>query len=205
MKYNIFLFAALLLACLTGCETLNNDEETVSYPNAVIIKPANPSLVDAGLLTKDGTVIYPIGSAFGDGGFYVPDYISSRCMFFGEKYTEWPLRLDVAAALDVAPAFAIHAVEYFGVEYTKPGQQINEIVLAGIDNSLGLGYSLSIPMKQGKYEGKNSLIKDVRIDSYQRATITDDNTYIHIVITSNAGDVIILHFTGKILPTGDVG
>lgn len=160
----------MLLACLAGCETLNNDEETVSYPNAIIIKLANPSLVDAGLLTKDGTVIYPIGSAFGGGGFYVPDYISHRCFFYKEKYTESPIRLDVA------PAFAIYTIEYFGVEYTKPGQQIKEIGLAGIDNSLGLGYSLRIPMKQGKYEGENSLIKDVRIDSYQLATNIDDNT-----------------------------
>lgn len=199
MKYNIFLFAVLLLACLTGCETLNNDEETASYPNAIIIKPANPSRVDAGLLKKDGTVVYPIGSAFGSGGFYVPDFMSHMCMFFRENYKVSPNRQDVEAA------FAIMAVEYFGVEYTKPGQQINELIISGLDESLGLGYSLRIPMKQGKYEGENSLIKDVRIDSYQRATITDDNTYIHIVITSNAGDVIILHFTGKILPNGDVG
>lgn len=38
---------------------------------------------------------------------------------------------------------------YTGVNFVKPGKQIERIIILGIDESLGLGTSLIIPMNQG--------------------------------------------------------
>lgn len=200
MKYSIAFFAALLLVCLTGCESHNFEEEDVSYPNALIIKPAKPSRVDASLLTKEGTVLYPIGSAFGGGGVYPPDWESHRYRFYRERYSESP------DWLEVEPIIAIDDTEYYGISYTEVGQRIDRIYLSGLDESLGLGSSLLIPMSQGKYEGENGLIKEVQIKSYELPSITDNKANIHIVITSMAGDIIIIHFANAvILNDGYVG
>ena len=194
MKYKIAFFAALLLICLSGCETLNSEEDYSSYPNALIIKPAQDSKVNACLLTKEGTVLYPFGSAFGGGG--IGDKGSFfRYQFYRENYTNAP------DWLETEPIVYIGGFRHAETDYTKPGQTIDRICLLGLDESLGLGENLDIPLNQGKYEGGNKLIKDVRIDHYQFET--DITTFlgeknkeakIDIVITSMAGDILIIHF-----------
>lgn len=200
MKYHIAFFAVVLLVCLTGCEILNADEEAVSYPNALIIKPADPSRIDARLLTEEGTLLYPIESAFGGGGVYPPEWESHRIRFYREKYSKTP------DWLEVEPVVAIDDTEYYGIEYTKPGQQIDRIYISGLDYALGLGSSLLIPMKQGKYQGENRLIKEVQIKSYQLPSLANDKAVIEIVIISMAGDSIIIHFANAdILNDGNAG
>lgn len=197
MKYNIFLFAALLLACLTGCETLDINKEN---QNALVIKPSRHTNVDPSALTKEGTLIYTLGSVFVWGGINVEKGLSSSmCELFRGEYSQHPL-WDVEEALVV-----IETTRYGDVEYTKPGQMIDMIHIIGLDESLGLGTVLSIPMNQGKYEGGNELIKSVSINSY-RLNIVDlsfggDKTpkvNIDIVISSKAGDVINIHFAGAL-------
>lgn len=196
MKYRIAFFAALLLICLSGCETLNSEEDYSSYPNALIIKPAQESRVNAGLLTKEGTVLYSFGSAFVGGGIADPNEGSShRCHFYRESFMNAP------NGPETEPIVYIEGFRHAGTDYTKPGQLIDRIYLLGLDESLGLGENLDIPLNQGKYEGGNKLIKDVRIDHYQFET--DITTFlgeknkeakIDIVITSMAGDILIIHF-----------
>ena len=102
---------------------------------------------------------------------------------------------------ETEPIVYIEGFRHAGTDYTKPGQLIDRIYLLGLDESLGLGENLDIPLNQGKYEGGNKLIKDVRIDHYQFET--DITTFlgeknkeakIDIVITSMAGDILIIHF-----------
>ena len=197
MKYNIFLFAALLLACLTGCETLDINKVN---QNALVIKPSRHTNVDPSVLTKEGTLVYTLGSVFVWGGHNVEKGLSSHvCELFRGQYSQHPL-LDVEECL-----VAIEATRYYDVEYTKPEQAIDMICIIGLDESLGFGTSISIPMNQGKYKGGNDLIKSVSINSYQ-LNIVDlsfggDKTpkvNIDIVISSKAGDVINIHFAGAL-------
>ena len=194
MKYNIFLFAALLLACLTGCETLDINKEN---QNALVIKPSRHTNVDPSALTREGTLIYTLGSVFVGGGIDPEEGLSSYdCELFHGKYSQWP------HWYEDTPLVAIGATRYYNVEYTKPGQEIDLICIKGLDESLGLGTVISITMNQGKYEGGNELIKSVSIYSYRFIV---DNTYmgdktpkadIDIVISSKAGEIINIHFFG---------
>lgn len=150
MKYKIAFFAALLLVCLSGCETLNINKDN---RNALVIKPARHSNVDPGALTNEGTLYYSFGSLFFGG---LADYEKSsapNCEIFHGAYTVCP-RWDVEE-----PLVSISAVWYNDVEYTKPGQAIERICITGLDESLGLGSTICIPMKQGKYKGGNDLIR----------------------------------------------
>lgn len=193
MKNKVLFFSLLLLSCLCGCEPLNINRD---LQNALTIKPAKGSQVDARLLSKKGTVVVSIGSAFLGGG--IPDIsegASHRCHFYHETYPE---------GYDLGNAEAMVWIDGFyhnGVEYTNPGQQIDVIYILGIDESLGLGTNLIIPMNQGVYEGKNKLIRDVQINSYQLPSdYNAKDSNIDIVITSTAGDVINIHFANKEIP-----
>lgn len=197
MKYKLAFFAALLLVCLSSCETLNINKDN---RNALVIKPARHSNVDPGALTNEGTLYYSFGSLFFGG---LADYEKSsapNCEIFHGAYTVCP-RWDVEE-----PLVSISAVWYNDVEYTKPGQAIERICITGLDESLGLGSTICIPMKQGKYKGGNDLIRNVRINAYQYGwdiTFPGDKipkADIDIIITSKAGDVINIYFSGDTTP-----
>ncbi len=195
MKNKVLFFSLLLLSCLCGCEPLNINRD---LQNALTIKPAKGSQVDARLLSKKGTVVVSIGSAFLGGGIAdISEGASQHCHFYHENYPEGYDDLGNAKSMVWIDGFFYHN----GVEYTKPGQQIERIMILGIDESLGLGTNLIIPMNQGVYEGKNKLIRDVQINSYQLPSdYNAKDSNIDIVITSTAGDVINIHFANKVIP-----
>lgn len=199
MKIRIAAFAALMALLLSGCEKVNSDENAVK--DALTIKPAALTKSDNGVKMQDGTVVYSIGSVFVGGGVADPSKGSThRCHFYQEKFTEGPNWDEVAALV------SIWGFRYTGVEYTQPGQYINHIYINGIDESLGLGSYLSIPMEQGKYKGGNELISDVRIVSYQFSSYNqaqgnlNSDANIHIVITTKAGDIITLLYQNDVTP-----
>ena len=80
------------------------------------------------------------------------------------------------------------------------------IYINGLDEMLGLGTNLVIPMNQGKYEGGNDLIQDVQIQSYKFATYINKNgdqnrdADIRILITSKAGDELLIRFMNDVTP-----
>lgn len=169
--------------------------------NALIIKPAKATKADGGSFTKDGTLVYTIGSVFVGGGTADPSKGSShRCHFYQEKFTEGP-RWDRVEAL-----VTIYGFRHTGTEYNLPGQVIDQIIINGLDESLGFGACLNIPMNQGKYKDGNELIKDVQIKSYKFASYIDYEGHqnkdadINIVITSTAGDIITLRFVNDVTP-----
>lgn len=183
MKKMIILFFTLLLACLPGCGTLHVDEDGI---NALIVTPYRFSNSDG------GNLIYPIGSAFAGGSILPEKGSSHRCRFYRKNYSTGP------DWFETEPLVAIEGFEHKDIEYTKPGQQIDRIYIYGLDDSLGLGTSLAIPMNQGKYEAGNPMIRNVKINAYQLSP--DKNTKgasIDIVITSMAGDVIQLRFRNE--------
>lgn len=199
MKIRIAAFAALMALLLSGCEKVNSDENAVK--DALTIKPAALTKSDNGVKMQDGTVVYSIGSVFVGGGVADPSKGSThRCHFYQEKFTEGPNWDEVAALV------SIWGFRYTGVEYTQPGQYIDHIYINGIDESLGLGSYLSIPMEQGKYKGGNELISDVRIVSYQFSSYNqaqgnlNSDANIHIVITTKAGDIITLLYQNGVTP-----
>ena len=98
----------------------------------------------------------------------------------------------------------INGYHYNGIDYNEPGQVVDQIRINGLDESLGLGTSLIIPMQQGKYKGGNELIKDVRIKSYTFSSYSgvhlNKDADINVVITSTTGYVITIRFANEITP-----
>ena len=200
MNYRITLFIALLSLTLTACENIGF-EIGETRDNALTVKPAVGTRVDKGVQAKNGSLVYSIGSVFVGGGIADPSLGSShRCHFYQEKFTTGPRWNEVEALVE------IHGFRHNGVDYTKPGQYIDQILINGLDESLGLGNPLYIPMNQGRYEGGNDLIKDVRIQSYQFATYINQtgdqnkDSDIRITITSKAGDTITIRFVNEVTP-----
>ena len=83
MRYKLALISTLLMGCcLIGCEKGILDSDNANG-NAVIVKPANTTKADSGTLTKDGTLVYSIGSVFVGGSIADPSKGSShRCHFY---------------------------------------------------------------------------------------------------------------------------
>lgn len=201
MRYKTVLISALLMGCcLTGCEKGVFGTDDVNG-NALVVKPASATKVEGGSFTKDGTLVYTIGSVFVGGGIADPSKGSShRCHFYQEKFTEGPDWDEVEALV------TIYGFRHKGIEYNLPGQYIDRIIVNGLDESLGFGTCLNIPMNQGKYEGGNEQIKDVQIKSYKFASYIDYEGHqnkdadINIVISSTAGDIITIRFANDVTP-----
>ena len=105
----IFLSSLLLVVCLSGCETYNINR---GNRNALVIKPAKQSMVDAKLLSKKGTMIISIGSAFMGGG--IPDIKEGSAQyshFYREKYPQG-YNLGEAEPLAWIDGFFHNGVEY---------------------------------------------------------------------------------------------
>lgn len=190
----------LIGCCLIGCENGVFDFYDAD-DNALIVKPAYATKADSGTLTKDGTLVYSIGSVFVGGAIANPEKGSShRCHFYQEKFAVGPRWNEVEAIVE------IYGFHHNGIDYNGPGQYIDQIIINGLDESLGFGDCLNIPMNQGKYEGANELIKDVMIKSYKFASYNDDeglqnkDADINIVITSTAGDIITIRFANDVTP-----
>ena len=177
MKSTLELLAALLFACcLAGCQKGDKDD---ANQNALVVTLAQDAQ----------TIVYPIGSVFVGGGD-LGDWTGNGYSFYRDKFTKYPRKMSL---------IDIEGRMFKGKEYTEPGQWIDLIFIRWPDESLGLGASLYIPMEQGVYKGGNDLISDVRIDSFQRSDSFGD---IKISITTKSGDVIAIHYSGEVLPTG---
>lgn len=192
----IVLVSTLLMGCIFwGCEKvivgpdINGDEPVVATDTF------------SGAVSKNGNLVFSIGSVFVGGGTANPlEGSSHRCHFYQEKFETGPNWNEVEAIVE------IYGFRHYGIDYNEPGQYIDQIKINGLAESLGLGTSLTIPMNQGKYEGGNELIKDVRIKSYKFASYIDNEGHqnkdadINIVITSTAGDVITIQFANDVTP-----
>ena len=129
MRYKLALISTLLMGCcLIGCEKGILDYDNANG-NAVIVKPANATKADSGTLTKDGTLVYSIGSVFVGGGIADPSKGSShRCHFYQEKFTEGP-RWDQVEAL-----VTIYGFRHNGISITCQGSTSTRLLLMGSMN-----------------------------------------------------------------------
>ena len=199
----LFFFLIVISSCAKW-QALESD----AFKNALIIKPSEVTKADNGILTSDGETVYTIGSVFVaenaspdlKAGIYYSTY-----RFYQKKFDKYP------GLREESLLVSISGMKYSGVEYTAPGQHINRIAIMGIDESFGLGTTISIPMVEGKYNGGNPLIKDVQIKSFKLSsnTITlqpgqlfptendiviNADADINIVITSTAGVILTLSY-----------
>ncbi|MBR4166968.1 MAG: hypothetical protein IKR44_03985 [Bacteroidales bacterium] len=206
MKQKYILLAALMMACLCGCE--KGDPDHTGYKDALVVKTVQtsiPTRSDNGMTSGNSTLVFPIRSVFVGGGVANPSKGSShRCHFYTEKFTEGP-NWDQVDALVTILGF-----QYRNVEYTKPGEYITHIYIVLPEEVPGLGTSITIPMEGGQYKGGNDLIRDVQIKSYKFSSYTksdDPDGYtlnkdadIDIVITTTSGGTISLLFNNDVTP-----
>lgn len=182
----IVLLSTLLMGCLFwGCE------KVIIGPDIHGDEPIVATDTFSGTISKNGNLVFSIGSVFVGGGTANPlEGSSHRCHFYQEKFETGPNWNEVEAIVE------IYGFRHYGIEYNKPGQYIDQIRLNG----------LTIPMNQGKYEGGNELVKDVQIKSYKFASYIDNDGHqnkdadINIVITSTAGDIITIKFANDVTP-----
>lgn len=173
MKNIISLFTVLLLAfSLAACQKSNTEDNNIDQDNAFVIKPAN------GLQT----VVYPIGSVFRR-STELSMWTGIHYSFFQDEYDTYP-RYD-------NPFIVITGRTPKGEELTHSLKWINGITIQGLLPSLKLGKSLSIPLEEGQYKGGEELIKEVLIESFCSPDI-------HIVITSAAGDILTIRYSGAV-------
>ena len=200
-----FFLALVALICLWGC---NKDPEDDANVNALVITPANVAEINRDILSRDGTVIYPIGSVFIEGMMKNrSEILRKRYYFCSDKYTEEP-----EEGFESVVVF-LSGYMYPDTEYVLPGQHIDLIVIYGLDESLGLGKKLTISLEQGEYKGDNDLIKDVQIVSLKQASVSGTSAWspnkdadIRILINSKKGDVISISYVNDVtLPRGSNG
>lgn len=202
MKSLKTLTLALTMLALFACEKDGPDigdifVSEISNNNAISFIPT--------IATNTGakSLFVPIGSAFSGGGIIDPsDRYSLRISFYNGKYSQ---ESEEIMTRSIEPLVEIKGFVYYGVDYTKPGQSIDQIKINGIDESLGLGSRLDIKMNQGCYEGDNELIKDVVIHSFKFASFYDSyhmnkDCDIDIVITTTADVLISIHFVNEETP-----
>lgn len=198
MKKIFVTLAALFILASTGCDNsviMNSS----SLKNALIIKPATTTKANSFVNTKDGAIVYSIGSAFAGGAVSNPEKGSShRCHFYQETYSEAPNWNEVEALVTIT------GFRYSGVNYTEPGQYVERIIINSLDETLGLGERLIIPLEQGKYNGGNPFVSNVQFVSYQLSSYNtqhnnlNKDANINIVITTVDGGVISILYENKI-------
>ncbi len=82
---------------------------------------------------------------------------------------------------------------------------IEKIVISGLDESLGLGAELTIPMQDGEYKGGNDLIDYVKVNSFMPALpfkiyTTESNSDINIFIRCKSGIIISIRYINGQMP-----
>ncbi|MBR3526245.1 MAG: hypothetical protein IKN88_00525 [Bacteroidales bacterium] len=173
----LVVLVSVLFSCEKGTHEVDNNDD-----NALLIKLEN----------AEDLLIYPIKSAFSGGGVY-RDGHSHRCRFYSDYYSSGPDLYRVEALVE------IYGFVYNGIDYTDHSLCIENIVINGLDEALGLGNNLSIKMNQGKYEGDNNLIKDVQINSYKLHPVDDElrknDSDINIIITAISGVIITIRYS----------
>lgn len=196
LVFPVVLFSIGLVSCKETLEWPADDDDFLSQ-ELVITKSDGTEVKTKNKLAIGNKESYPIGSVFVGGGIADPSKgASHRCHFYMEPFTEGP-NWD-----QVNPIVFIRGFWHNGTDYKAPGQCIDFIGIA-MDQTLGYGDSLIIPMNQGKYEGGCDLVKDVKINSYSFSsyqedlyTINDDGK-IDIRILLKDGTKISILFAGK--------
>ncbi len=85
------------------------------------------------------------------------------------------------------------------IDYDNLPQYIHEISIWSLDESLGLGRNLRIPMERGEYKGGNDLIETVIINSFKMPTSVDnevqlDDCNFNIYIKAKSGTIISIRY-----------
>ena len=178
LKHLFSLFSILvLLGCLTNCSKLGNESNYIHVVSA-----------------QNEQYFYKVGSAFA--GSRIMAYAGIDLRFFSDSFSSYP------EGSENTPLLIIEQRILQGLNYdeTLTGDQIVErICINGLDESLGLGSTLDIPMHQGQYTGKNELVKTVQLGVFHMPESEDDYLSFQIMITTVKGDRINIHIN-RIIP-----
>ena len=178
MKKSLLGICIVLAIVSVSC----NKEKTdiVTSPNcALVIRPPASS-----------EIVYEIGSVFCGGSIGGPEISSLRCRFYQERYSTCPRDNYDNYLVSIAGLY------HSNVDYTDTGQAITRIGIRNLNESLGLGPAISIPMEYGEYKGGNDLIEYVKINSFKYSNLEtgDSDSNINIYIRAKSGVVISIRY-----------
>lgn len=162
-----------LSSCENGFLSIESKDE-----NAISISLSGESpenAISISLSGKSSEQSYPLGSAC----LNIPIVVSTsyEFSFFKDTYTSYPSNIETVAMVVISGSTRtrffdmprdvsgrIEMTQFFSE--LNDSENINQIWINNLDESLGLGSYLEITMKDGKYDGGNEKIKDVRLNSY---------------------------------------
>ena len=177
----LFLGFSLVLAIVSvSCNKEKTDIATTHNCALVIRPPASREIV------------YEIGSVFCGGATSGPGESSFRCSFYQERYITCPKGWDVYHDYLVY----IEGLRHSDVDYTDISQEIIGISIRRLNESLGLGSAIYIPMEFGEYKGGNDLIDHVKINSFKYSNFEtgDSDSNINIYIRTKSGVVLSIRY-----------
>lgn len=182
----ILLFISLLsVGILAGC----HKDNTPGRSNAVVVKLASKVKAENVEVATDGTYTYTLNTLFHGYRYRIPEKYSKDMGLFCAFYF-FREQLDPGLWPDHAPFVTIETFEYKDVEYTHFEQIVDRICIDGLDEALGLGTVMDIPLEQGKYNGGNDTVASVSISVTK---VKLNHAIFDIVITTKAGDTISIY------------
>ena len=181
MKKSLLGICIVLAIVSVSCNKEKTDIATTHNCALVIRPPASREIV------------YEIGSVFFGGATPNPWESSLRCSFYQEKYSTCPKDPN-----DYYQNSIVRVTGYMhkDVEYSDISQSIEGITIRKLDESLGLGPAINIPMEYGEYKGGNDLIEYVKINSFKYSNFEtgDSDSNINIYIRAKSGLVISIRY-----------
>lgn len=170
------IIIAVIQVSLSSCENGLLSTESIEE-EAISISLSGESLEKAIYISLSGessVESYPLGSAC----LQEPNVVSTNywLSIFKDTYTSYPDNIETVPMVVISGSTHTRYMylphDAFGVDWTPYFSELNDpenikqIRINNLDESLGLGNYLEITMKDGKYDGGNEKIKDVRLNSY---------------------------------------
>ena len=178
------LFAALMAV---SCNKEQTDIRT-KHERAVVILPKRSSEV---VFDLKAVTIFPYVS-FEDREF-------GELFYFYESFPENRKDRHIRAEVFLLTTLPKEGIISGIIDYDNLPQYIHEISIWSLDESLGLGRNLRIPMERGEYKGGNDLIETVIINSFKMPTSVDnevqlDDCNFNIYIKAKSGTIISIRY-----------
>ena len=178
MKKSLLGICIVLAIVSVSCNKEKTDIAT-THNCALVIRPPASS-----------ETVYEIGSMF-YGSFLSATMDSAlRCFFLQDHYSTIPRDFEKDQIV------SIYGYAKKGVEYTDISQTIDGIRIFKLNESLGLGPAIYIPMECGEYKGGNDLIEYVKINSFEfsNSETGDSDSNINIYIRAKSGVVLSIRY-----------
>ena len=185
----IGLFLCMLAALMAiSCNKEQTDIRT-KHERAVVILPKGSA-----------EVVFDLKAVTAIGYLYqVPPFEYHMEFYFYESFSEDGATRRRRAEVHLSQPLPEEGLTLDIMDYDNLPQYIYEVDIWGLDESLGLGRNLRIPMERGEYKGGNDLIETVIINSFKTSTIAEDKVQrddcnYNIYIKAKSGTIISIRF-----------